>query len=113
MDIFAASEDDDTVALYLNDGSENSTQQIITDSADKVLAASQDIDGDGDLDISVGSLNDGVLAWYEQGPSLTFTQHVIANLYSSGGVKLAKALDVDGDGDLDVLAATGQTLVGL
>ncbi len=71
--------------------------------ATSVTAA--DLDGDGDLDVlAVGS---GVhLAWWENDGSPAnggWTTHTIANAYLGG--QTVAAADLDGDGDLDVLAA--------
>ena len=66
MDMLSASGDDDTIAWYENDGSQNFTVHTITTaamSASSVFAA--DVDGDGDLDVLSASLDDAKIAWYE------------------------------------------------
>jgi hypothetical protein len=67
-----------------------------------------DINGDGRLDAVVGyeaiSIP-GKLTWYEQGisPEATWTEHTIADPAIIGPMSLGVA-DMDGDGDLDVVA---------
>ncbi len=64
-----------------------------------------DIDGDGDMDV-ISSLNlDGVIAWYENldGKGVFGLQQSVAT--NVKGVNSAFPIDIDGDGDMDVLAA--------
>jgi hypothetical protein len=79
MDVLSASEDDDKIAWYENNGSGNfGTQQIITTAADgaqSVYAA--DLDNDGDIDVLSASY-DNKIAWYENDGSGNFgTQQII------------------------------------
>ena len=64
MDVLSASEYDDKIAWYENDGSESFTEHVISDSADyarTVYAA--DVDGDGDMDVLSASSKDDKIAW--------------------------------------------------
>ena len=79
-DVLSASANDDKIAWYENDGSENFTTHTVNtadpdsdpgngtngdaDGAASVFAA--DVDGDGDLDILSASGNDDKIAWYRQ-----------------------------------------------
>ncbi|SDI45103.1 T9SS type A sorting domain-containing protein [Winogradskyella thalassocola] len=67
---------------------------------------SADIDGDGDLDIFSISSQDEKLAWYENsdGNGTFEDQQIISN--SLGYLKALCSADFDGDGDIDVLAAS-------
>ncbi len=69
-----------------------------------------DMDGDGDVDIlySNGDTLDDLIPkpyhgvqWLENRGRLVFEHHHVTNLY---GCNAAKAVDMDGDGDLDIVA---------
>jgi len=107
LDILSASELDDKIAWYENNGAGNfGAQQIITTAANgawSVYAA--DIDGDGDLDVLSASFNDDKIAWYENDGAGNFgAQQIITT--TAGGARSVYAADIDGDGDLDVLSAS-------
>ncbi len=105
LDVLVASDADDTIAWYENDGSENFTKHTITTSADAAhWVEAADMDGDGDLDVLAASTNDDTIAWYENDGSENFTEHIITT--SADGVYSAVTADMDGDGDLDVLSAS-------
>ncbi|WP_340075923.1 FG-GAP-like repeat-containing protein [Leptobacterium sp. I13] len=114
-DVFAADMDNDgdmdiistsanTLTWYDNDGSENYTKRIIpsTNNPGGIFAA--DINGDGNLDIVLTSFSDDTLAWYESDGNITpaFTEHVIPG--AGNGAISIYAIDVDGDGDMDILS---------
>jgi hypothetical protein len=67
LDVLSASENDNKIAWYANDGTGRfGPQQVITteaDGAESVYAA--DLDGDGDLDVLSASARDDKIAWYE------------------------------------------------
>ncbi len=118
MDILSASSQDDMIAWYQNQGGSPTAfvRRVITvdpngggvdppgfaDGARQTMAA--DLDGDGDLDVaSVSVMNDRV-AWYENigGSPPTFTPRVIADTVD--GARAVEVADLDGDGDIDVIA---------
>ena len=112
MDILSASELDDTIAWYENDGASNPTwaKRVIATSADNagsVFAA--DIDGDGDLDVASASINDDTIAWYKNDERMipTFAIDIIIN-EDTNGIYVA---DIDGDGDLDIVSSYGDDTI--
>ena len=69
-----------------------------------------DVDGDGDVDVLSASLQtyyDDKIAWYENtnGDGTSWTTRVITT--AANGARSVFAIDVDGDGDVDVLSASG------
>ena len=62
-----------------------------------------DLDNDGDTDaVTCGSKTDGEAVWYENDGKAQFTRHTIARNQGSYDTRV---IDMDGDGDLDVLIA--------
>ncbi|AFL81939.1 hypothetical protein Aeqsu_2482 [Aequorivita sublithincola DSM 14238] len=75
-----------------------------TNGANSVFVA--DLDGDGDLDMISASGNDDKIAWYENtdgqgnfGPQKKISETVL-------GATSVFAVDIDGDGDIDILVAS-------
>ena len=109
MDILSASLFDDKIAWYENiDGEGNfDSQKIITTNAVGANSVfSIDIDGDGDMDVLSTSWNDNKVAWYENidGEGNFGSQHIISS--SADGAESVYSIDIDGDGDMDVLSAS-------
>ena len=65
-----------------------------------------DIDGDGDEDVLSASSYDDIIAWYENNGASTpaFTRRLITT--TADGASYVYAVDVDQDGDLDVVSAS-------
>jgi hypothetical protein len=105
MDVIGASKNDDTVAWY--DGAAAFTKRTIITTADGVRDVhATDLDGDGDLDVLSASVSDDTVAWHENDGAAvpTFKTHVISTATEgAGGVT---SVDLDGDGDLDVIVAS-------
>ena len=64
------------------------------------------MDGDGDTDVLSASWNDDTIAWYENGDGSggSWTTHTIST--DADGAQSVYGIDVDGDGDADVLSAS-------
>ena len=115
LDIIAASEQDNKIAIHRSDGANPPTftevvayqPMLPTDGLDlakSVFAA--DIDGDGDLDIAYVGEDNNEVGWLENvgGDPPTFVPHVLAT--DVAHAKVVVALDLDRDGDLDILVAS-------
>jgi uncharacterized protein YcfL len=111
MDVLSASSADNTIAWYENDGSENTPaftkQSIATDADGASSVFAIDVDGDGDMDVLSASFIDNTIAWYDNDGTVAnpgFTKRVITS--DANGAVSVFAIDVDGDGDMDVLSAS-------
>jgi surface protein len=112
MDIVSASAGDDTIAWYENNGDPNPsfTAANISTSADNVQSVfAADMDGDGDMDIVSpdNDINDESVVWYENnnGDGSSWTATDIARGLV-GDVEAVFGADMDGDGHMDILAAS-------
>ncbi|MFB6375256.1 MAG: FG-GAP-like repeat-containing protein, partial [Bradymonadaceae bacterium] len=104
-DVLSASAQDDTIAWYENDGSENFTSHKITTTAASAWSVhAADIDGDSDTDVLSASFGDDTIAWYENNGSQKFTTRNVTT--SADYARSVYAEDVDGDTDIDVLSAS-------
>ncbi|MBN1579575.1 MAG: VCBS repeat-containing protein [Anaerolineae bacterium] len=112
MDILSASANDDKIAWYENDGGtlpvfDSHTITTMADSARSVFAI--DLDNDGDKDVLSASADDGKVAWYENdgSSSPTFISHTV--MTGTIGADSVYAVDLDSDGDVDILATSWQS----
>jgi hypothetical protein len=113
MDVLSASEWNNKIAWYENDGGAppNFTTNTISTNADGAISVhAADVDGDGDLDVLSASYNDNKVAWYENdgNPDPTFAEAVISS--SQNGATSVFAIDFDNDGDIDVLSGGGSKI---
>ncbi len=117
MDVLSASNADDQIAWYENDGASPPSflRRVITqdpdgsgpleglaDGARSLVAA--DLDGDGDSDIAFAAMFD--FGWFENNGASppNFTPHILGG----GALPLfVHAADMDRDGDVDLLTASG------
>jgi len=107
-DLLATLQDLDAIAWFENvDGLGNyGPPRLVTSATDHPRSGVvADLDGDGDLDVMASSFNDFDIAWYENtdGAGTFGPKRVVATfgIYPLG----TQAADLDGDGDMDVLAA--------
>lgn len=123
IDVLSASDWDNRVAWYENmagDG-RNFTTHTITTEAEyayghghgeigrcgvRRVVFAIDVDADGDADVLSASVDDDTIAWYENmdGSGRNWTNHTITD--SADGACSLHAIDVDGDGDVDVFSTS-------
>ena len=113
LDALLASFYDGKVAWYENAGGGGTswTLHTISASADPVSVYVTDMDGDGDLDVLLPSNYGNAISWYENvgGGGTSWTLHTISTGVAGAGS--VYAADVDGDGDLDALSASGDNKI--
>ncbi len=89
-----------------SDPLETPVKHLIADGHDGAYGLyATDFDGDGDIDV-IGTTDRSreVIIWFNSGTSpVTWTEHVVDNLYS-GGTSI-HPVDMDDDGDLDLVGA--------
>ena len=103
-DVVAASQNDDTVAWYHNnhDGTFGA-KQVITSSADGVVAVrAGDLDNDGLVDVVCTSLNDAKVTWFKRNANGTFgaAQTLVSVAQFPTSLEI---VDLDNDGKPDIL----------
>jgi hypothetical protein len=100
IDIVVASKDNGKIYWYENRGNETFTTHKITD-VDLVYSVfDADINGDGFDDILFTSNQDEKVYWQKNSTNFS-DRYTVANLTN---VLYASAVDMDGDGDLDILS---------
>jgi predicted RNA methylase len=110
MDVLSVGAINGIIAWYENDGNENFTPDTITASAGGASSVfAIDLDDDGDTDVLSASFGENPLwqseiTWYENDGSEIFTTHTITD--GAEGAESVYAVDMDDDGDMDVLSAS-------
>ena len=105
MDVLSASEADNTIAWYENDGNQAFSRRVITSDAQGAYwVDSVDVDSDGDLDVLSASAWDDTIAWHENDGNQSFTSHTVTE--AADGASSVSAADFDGDGDVDILSGS-------
>jgi len=109
IDILSGSSNDDAIRWHENDGATvpgftTHTVSLSADAPRAVFAA--DLDRDGDIDVLSASQADGAIRWYENDGASppAFAMHVITT--SALAARSVMAVDIDHDGDMDVLSAS-------
>ncbi|OFY36132.1 MAG: hypothetical protein A2W91_04930 [Bacteroidetes bacterium GWF2_38_335] len=109
MDVLSASYYENKIAWYENtDGNGNfGSQNIISIAANGAYSVcSADLDGDGDKDVLSASRFDNKIAWYENTDGNgTFGDQKVITINADGASSVC-SVDIDGDGDMDVLSAS-------
>ena len=104
-DVVCASTWDNTIAWYENDGFQNFTEVVISDT---IGAPGQveavDLDGTGGVDLLFTDSEGGKLAWYENDGSGNFAAPQVIEELGNYENSSFLTVDIDGDGDLDVLS---------
>jgi hypothetical protein len=112
LDVVGCGYDVDEVAWYENDGSQNFAKYVISSNFDNPYCVyAIDIDSDGDIDV-VGAAQGiyyrtgyiGLITWWENDSYQNFTEHNIA-ADTGADYHWVDAVDLDSDGDIDVLGA--------
>ncbi|MFC2097856.1 FG-GAP-like repeat-containing protein [Bacteroidota bacterium] len=109
VDIISASSEDHTIAWYenINNTGVFSSQKVISTlafGAKSVFAI--DLDGDNDIDILSASEMDNKIAWYENTDGLGNFSDFKSISASAHGAHSVFSIDIDNDGDNDVLSAS-------
>jgi hypothetical protein len=82
-------------------------QQVISTSGEEAFSVfAADVDGDGDIDVVSASFIDDEIAWHENTDGLgSFGPQQVISSLADGAISVFAA-DLDGDGDIDVVAAS-------
>ena len=108
MDILSASNADNTIAWYENNGDANPTwtaSDIVTNAGFARDVHAADMDGDGDMDIVSADFGDNTIAWYENNGDANPTWTAADISTSANAPHSVFVADIDGDGDMDIVSA--------
>lgn len=108
LDVLSVALLDDDISWWENIGGDGTswTEHRLSDTFDGASAIQAgDLDGDGDLDILGGAQIDDRIVWWENNRSdpATWVEHTITNSFV--GVRSVFSVDLDRDGDMDVVGA--------
>eukprot|EP00605_Chrysophyceae_sp_TOSAG23-4_P002634 GSChrysophyteH1.ASY1.ANO1.2910.1 assembled CDS len=111
IDVLSASYEDNTIAWYESDGasSPSFTKHVISSNANGAVSVyAADINSDGTVDVLSASLDDDRIVWYENDGNSppAWTSHTITA--DALNARSVFAIDLDGDGDMDVISASSQ-----
>ncbi len=115
MDILGAAMYDDDISWWENiDGSGISWVEHILDEdfCGAMSVYSEDIDGDGDMDVLGAAFTDDDITWWENSdtsPGIYWTEHIVDGCFN--GAMSVYSEDIDGDGDMDILGSSLSTIM--
>jgi len=96
------------VLVLENDGAGGFTNRKLVENVARVTdVRCGDLDSDGDMDLAVGQFgyDDGEIRWMENKGNWVFDHHILLKL---SGTIHTPVKDMDGDGDLDIVALVSQ-----
>ena len=109
IDIVAASNGDNKIVWYENDGSSSFTENSVTDTVQGAYSVDvSDINGDGYDDIVSTSNTDGKVYWHKSTQSTNPTFETPIRVTNLSNVYYASAVDMDNDGDFDILSNSSE-----
>lgn len=97
-----------SVIILENDGRNNFKKHVVVDKVARVSDVSAgDLDNDGDMDLAVVQFgyDDGETRWIENLSNWQFKHHILQSI--SGGINI-ELLDLEKDGDLDIVSLISQ-----
>ena len=106
--LFPSNDKIGSVVILENDGKCNFKKHVIVEKIARVSdVRAGDLDGDSDMDLAVAQFgyDDGETRWIENLGNWKFQSHILQNL--SGPINV-EIVDVDKDGDLDILSLVSQ-----
>jgi hypothetical protein len=102
-DILGAAFTDNEVTWWKNDGNENFTEYKIADFNRVRSIHAADIDGDNDIDVVATGDSSNKITWWANDGTPANGGWVAANVTDSHNGWCVQAIDIDSDGDTDIL----------